>query len=106
MNVCSYTSSSLHKNTCIGVVKFNLLSRGRSFNSSDAMGQDWKADNLISQTDANDCLCNSIFFHLASSSQAFIHQPQVFTYCLHITVPERAFHHPNKKALIARMAAE
>lgn len=85
-----------------------LFLRGHSVYSSYAMGQDWKADNLISQGDANDSLCNFIFFHLASSSQAAIHQFHVFTYCIvfNVSVPERGFHRQNKYTLIARMAAE
>lgn len=52
------------------------------------MGQDWKFDFA---GDANDSLCNFIFFHLALSGQAVVHQSQVFTYCLQRYCPRKGF---------------
>lgn len=68
-----------------------LFLRARSFHSLCATGQDWEADNLISQRDADDPLCNSICFHLASSSQAAIRQSHVFTDCLQSYCPRKGF---------------
>lgn len=88
-------------------VKAALFFKGHSLYSSNAMGQDWKADNLISQREANDFFSNSIFFHLASSNRAAIYQFHDCTYIvLNVTVPGRGFQCQNKGALIARMAAE
>lgn len=63
-----------------------------------------RVDNLISQRDANDSLCNSILFHLASSSRAGIHLFSLIVFS--VTVPETGFHRQNKKAPLATMAAE
>lgn len=72
----------------LGVIAALFL-RACSFHSLCATGQDWEADHLISQRDADDSLCNSICFHLASSGQAATRQSHVFPDCLHSYCPRK-----------------